>query len=98
MEDWFHQKTDYVYLKRNIKEHIETSKEQIALFCAITHCGDSYECRNTGTVVAEAGHATVVGSGWKEAGDGHNVRGNSYRLLEVEKIKFILCHPYLFCL
>lgn len=59
------------------------------MLCMITHCGDSYECRDTGAVVAEAGDAAVVGSGRKEAGDGHNVGGNSYRFLEVKKMKLI---------
>lgn len=83
VEDWFHQKADYVYLKGTIKENTETFKDQIALICTITHCGDGYECGGAGTVVAEAGDAAVVGSGWEEAGDGHDVGGNSYGFLEI---------------
>lgn len=48
--------------------------------------------------MAEAGDAAVVGSGWKEAGDGHDVGGHSYRFLGIQKIKFISCHPHSLCL
>lgn len=83
VEDQFHQKADYVYLKGNIKDNIETFKDQIALIWTFTHCRDGYEGGDAGTVVAEAGDAAVVGSGWKEAGDGHDVGGNSYGFLEI---------------
>lgn len=98
VEDRFHQKADDAYLRGNIKENINTFEDQIASVCTITHCGDGYERGHAGTVVAEAGDAAVVGSGWKEAGDGHDVGGHSYGFLGIQKIKFISCHPHSLCL
>lgn len=53
----------------------------------LTHCRDCYECRDTGAVMAKAGDTTVVGSGRKEAGDGHDMRGNRNWFLEVQKTR-----------
>lgn len=53
----------------------------------ITHCWDGYKCGDTGAVVAKAGDTTVVSSGRKKAGDGHDMRRNRNWFLEMQKIK-----------
>lgn len=53
----------------------------------LTHCRDCYERRDTGAVMAKAGDTAVVGSGRKEAGDGHDMRGNRNWFLEVQKTR-----------
>lgn len=64
-----------------------TSKDQIPLMCIITHCWDGYERRDTGAVMAKAGDTTIIGSGRKKAGDGHDMGRNSNRFLGFQKIR-----------
>lgn len=81
---------NYIYLKGKIKANQERKnfqRYQISLVPVLTHCRDCYECRDTGAVMAKASDTTVVGSGRKEAGDGHDMRGNRNWFLEVQKTR-----------
>lgn len=49
----------------------------------LTHRGDCNEGGDAGAVVAKSGDTAVVGCARQEAGDGHYVRRNSNRFLNI---------------